>query len=159
MRWKSLIALLALCCAILLSWSLGIKEWIAPPVANIPDDNDIENMTASLIVPGIHDISEFPVSETDISSILFYLRSPKYIGQSNPFPQFFMGELKITSKKGQLVRVTFFESGANPPVFTTNGHSFFWGNDKDVAKGCGPFEEAIATAHSHFLQKSDKTGQ
>ena len=139
------------------------QKWTTPPVANLPEDADVESLTASLrgSEVGFEPIPEFAVPPVHIARILFWLRPSKYERRPPIFPNDLLGELKITTKHGEVIAIKFFWAGVNPPVFTTNGVDYFLGggiieeNDHGIDGGIR-LGKAIVAAHAESVKKTIK---
>jgi hypothetical protein len=132
-----------------------------PPVANLPEDADVEKLTASIrsTQVGFDPVPEFAVPPGHIPRILFWLRPSEYVREPPIFPEDLLGELKITTKHGEVVAVKYYWAGMNPPVFSTNGVDYFWGGGVTEEDGRGVdggirLGKAIVAAHAEWESKT-----
>lgn len=131
----------------------------AVPDAGIPDESDIESVTASLSKSelGFKETPEFAVPPQDVPGILRWLRPSTYIHSPPLTASFIVGKVTIKTKQGATIRITFYSAGHNPPLFTANGADYFWGDGIPTDNGF-PVDggvrmgKAIAQAHKNVTR-------
>jgi hypothetical protein len=115
-----------------------IQRWYRPPTADLPDVNEIVELRAQVWASGSRGQWETGVPETVVPPTLVpriwlrfegaeYLADPP-VSKGEP-----LGELVATTRRGQVVRITFYEAGSDLLVFTRDGEVYFQSEPRNEA--------------------------
>jgi hypothetical protein len=117
----------------------GIWKWYRPPAANLPDATRIAEMRASVSAAGSRgryetDLPEFVVPDRFVRPVWARFVGSEYVAKPPISPDEPLGVITVATRSGDVVRVTFFESGTDRLVFTLDGHDYFQTEPRDVAE-------------------------
>jgi hypothetical protein len=112
------------------------QKWYRPPIADLPSEDDVTEMRASLLEWGIGlrgwpRTPEFVVPAEHVPVILHWLRPGEYVPNPPIFSHDELGTIWIKTKGGKELHLRFFWAGHNPVVYTFDGDDHFWGEAED----------------------------
>src|SRR6516225_8155837 len=109
------------------------QKWYRPPVAQLPNADEVTEMRASLLASelGFASIPEFVVHREHVPVILRWLQPGEYVPDPPIFPQNELGTIWIKTTTGRELHLRFYWAGKNPAVYTFDGIDHFWGNAED----------------------------
>jgi hypothetical protein len=106
---------------------------------------------------GFPPIQEFTVPSSHIPRIMSWLVPSTYSEHPPVIPNFVVGVLKIRAKGGRTLVATWYSAGHNPPLFTIDGHDYFWGDGPSTDQGWA-VDGGVALGQVILKAHEDATG-
>lgn len=145
-RWLIPLAAVLAVAAVLLAlrWD-RVWKLISPPTPGLPNTEEIVQMRAVVWASGSRGhyetgVPEFVVPLPYVERIWRRFDGAEYLRDPQVLKELPLGQIEVTTRSGEVVRVTFFESGMEKLVFTRNGVDFFQSeprNDQGTHLGGG----------------------
>jgi hypothetical protein len=138
-RWLVPIGLAAALAALFVAarWD-RIRNWYRPPTAGLPDTSEIVELRAQVWASGSRGqwetgVPEIVVPPSLVPRIWRRIDGAEYVADPPVSKAEPLGELVATTRRGEVVRVTFYEAGSDLLVFTRDGESFFRSEPRNEA--------------------------
>lgn len=126
-----------------------------PPSLSLPAASEVTQMTARMVESefvqnelGFPKVPEFVVPNDNVAKILMWLQPNAYAENPMAVPREQIGEVSITDRVGQQVRLKFYWTGHNPTCFTLDGSSYFWGRPVNERGSADFFDGGITLGNA-----------